>query len=99
MHLFSSVKPTVKFIRLNELDFISFNKCLNQVNLWFTNEWGYIHDKAKTPEQALKDRRDYLAENADRVHLAFYGSVMVGAFRVENKEFDEKFIRKGWEII
>ncbi|RUR18657.1 hypothetical protein ELY21_06825 [Legionella sp. km535] len=59
------------------------------VTKWFTQEWGYIHDKVggtdKELEQAIEDRMQFLTENADRIHLAFYDELVVGAFRIENK--------------
>lgn len=102
MHLFSFAKPVVKFITLKQInDPILFGKCLDQVNLWFTSEWGYIHDKDKHPVKALEDRKKYLDANSNRIHLAFYGDILIGAYRVENKEFDKELldnqIKKGWQ--
>ncbi|MBL7481087.1 GNAT family N-acetyltransferase [Legionella bononiensis] len=90
MLLFSSAKPTVTFTKLNQVNEESFSDYLEMVTKWFTNEWGYIHDKIdegkyKEPEQAIEDRMQYLTENADRVYLAFYKELLVGAFRIENK--------------
>lgn len=102
MLLFSSAKPNLKFITLNEIADDSLSaKYLALVTIWFTDEWGYIHDKDKTREQAIEDRKKYLAENSDKIHLAFYGDLIVGAFRVGEKEFEEELInsqiRKGWQ--
>ena len=102
MLLFSLAKPNLKFTKLNQIADGSLSaKCLDLVTTWFTDEWGYIHDKDKTREQAIGDRKKYLAENADKIHLAFYGDLIVGAFRIEYKEFDEELlnsqIRKGWQ--
>ncbi|KTD43288.1 GNAT family N-acetyltransferase [Legionella quateirensis] len=93
MLLFSSAKPTVTFTKLNQVNENSFNSHLELVTKWFTNEWGYIHDKIgdgqfKEPEQAIEDRMQYLTENAGRVYLAFYNELVVGAFRIENKMLD-----------
>jgi len=100
MLLFSSTKPNFKFTKLNEItDDSLFETCLELVTIWFTDEWGYIHDKNKTREQAIDDRKLSLAENADKIYLAFYGALVVGAFRIEYKEFAEELInsqiRKG----
>lgn len=102
MLLFSSAKPDLKFTTLNKVhDGSLFAKCLELVTTWFTDEWGYIHDNDKTREQAIVDRKKYLAENADKIHLVFYGDLIVGAFRIEYKEFDKELtdsqIRKGWQ--
>ena len=102
MHLFSAAKPNLKFTKLSQISDVALSaKCLELVTNWFTDEWGYIHDKDKTRERAIDDRKEYLSENSDRIHLAFYGELIVGAFRIENKEFDEELmnsqIRKGWQ--
>lgn len=101
MLLFSLAKPNLKFVKLNQVaDDSFFAKCLELVTIWFTDEWGYIHDKDKTREQAILDRKKYLAENADKIYLAFYGELLVGAFRIGYKEFEEELInsqiRKGF---
>lgn len=102
MLLFSLAKPTLKFIKLNQItDAALFEKSLNLVTDWFTDEWGYIHDKDKTREQAVTDRKKYLIENADKIYLAFYGSLVVGSFRVECKEWADDLVsiqaKKGLE--
>ena len=100
MLLFGSIKPCLKFTKLNEItDGFLFEKYLELIAIWFTDEWGYLHDKNKTREQAIEDRKGSLAENADKIYLAFYGALVVGAFRIENKTFEEELInsqiRKG----
>ena len=100
MLLFSSIKPSLKFTKLNEItDAALFAKYLELVTIWFTDEWGYIHDKNKTREQAIEDRKEYLEESADKIYLVFYGALVVGAFRIEYKEFENELInsqiRKG----
>ena len=101
MLLFSSAKPDLTFTKLNEIaDASLFAKCIELVTIWFTDEWGYIHDKDKSREQAVEDRKKYLTENTDKIYLVFYRELVVGAFRIEYKEFDEELInsqmRKGW---
>ncbi len=95
MHLFSSVKPNLTFRTLKQIDDNTLSeKCVELVTIWFTDEWGYIHDKNKTREQAIKDRKEHLKENAEKIHMVFYDKLIVGAFRIEEKEFDEKLIRE-----
>ena len=101
MLLFSRAKPTVQFTKLSEVDEHSFGNYLELVTEWFTKEWGYIHDKGKDPDQAIDDRMVYLTKNADRIYLAFYNELVVGAFRIENKEFENELLtsqeNKGWQ--
>lgn len=105
MLLFSTAKPRVTFKTLNQVNPDSFGPCLELVTKWFTQEWGYIHDKVdgtyKELEQAIEDRMQYLTENADRIHLAFYDELVVGAFRIENKEFVNELLEhqanNGWQ--
>lgn len=94
MHLFTSAKPKFTFQRLDKIEGERFNEYLELVTNWFTEEWGYIHDKDKIPEQAVQERREYLRENADKIHMVFYKDLIVGAFRIENKEFAEEFLRR-----
>lgn len=101
MLLFSSAEPDLKFTTLSQIaDGSPFAKCLELVTTWFTDEWGYIHDKDKTREQAIIDRQTYLTENADKIYLVFYRDLVVGAFRIGDKEFEKELIdsqiRKGW---
>ncbi len=93
MLLFSSAKPKLVFKKLSEFtDGLHFSEYLCLVTSWFTDEWGYIHDKGKTRDEAITDRKVYLAENADKIHLAFYGDFIVGAFRIGYKEFDDSLL-------
>ena len=97
MHLFTSAKPKFRFRKLNEVETVDvkhFEKYLGLVTNWFTDEWGYIHDKGKNPEQVIQERKKYLRENKDKIHMVFYENLVVGAFRIENKEFDEAFLRR-----
>jgi len=94
MHLFTSVKPKCTFETLNNINGERFEKCLELVTQWFTDEWGYIHDKDLTYDQAIAERKEYLSENTDRIHMVFYGRLIVGAFRIEDKEFEEVFSKK-----
>lgn len=96
MHLFTSAKPKLTFQTLNKIRDGRFEECLNLVTNWFTEEWGYIHDKDKTPEQAIQERTIYLRENAGKIHMVFYKNLIVGAFRIENKEFDAEFLKREW---
>ena len=97
LHLFSSAKPNLTFKTLKQIEdnHALSEKCLELVTQWFTDEWGYIHDKDKTPAQAIQDRKEYLKENADKIHMAFYDKLIVGAFRFEEKEFVKELIREG----
>lgn len=97
LHLFTSAKPNLTFKTLKQIDgdHALSEKCLELVTQWFTDEWGYIHDKDKTPEQAIQDRKEYLKENADKIHMAFYDKLIVGAFRFEEKEFVKELIKEG----
>lgn len=102
MLLFSVAKPALEFTKLSQIaNEALYEKCLESVALWFTDEWGYIHNKDKTREQAIEDRKTYLAENAGKIHLAFYGTLLFGAFRFESKDFDIELIqsqkRKDWQ--
>lgn len=92
---FSSAKPLLKFSKLSQIERDSslYKQCLEAVTMWFTDEWGYLHDQSKTREETIMTRKKYLASNADRVHLAFYGDILIGSFRIENKEFDENLMR------
>lgn len=95
MHLFTSVKPKLTFRNLKQIeDHDLSEKCVELVTSWFTDEWGYIHDKDKTQEQAIKVRKECIKENADKIHIAFYDNLIVGAFRIEEKQFDEKLLKK-----
>lgn len=94
MHLFTSAKPKFRFEKLNAMDDEHFENYLELVTNWFTDEWGYVHDKGKTPEQAIQERKEHLRENANSIHMVFYNNLVVGAFRIENKEFDAKFLKR-----
>ncbi len=94
MLLFSSAKPKLTFVKLSEINEAAlYQKRLEKVTQWFTEEWGYLHDTEKTPEQAFNDRKQYLSENADAINLVFYGKLMVGAFRVEAKKLVGKRLK------
>lgn len=88
MLLFSSAKPKLNFVKLSEIkeDPALYQKRLEKVTQWFTEEWGYLHDTEKTLEQALEDRKHYLSKNDDAITLVLYGKLMVGAFRIEPRE-------------
>ncbi|MDP3268628.1 MAG: GNAT family N-acetyltransferase [Legionella sp.] len=91
MHLFTSVKPKITFKKLNQIkDSSRFENYVKKVSTWFTKEWGYIHDKNISDEQAIEKRIGTIRNNAENIVLAFYGNQVVGAFRLELKEFDEK---------
>lgn len=95
MILFSLAKPTLKFTTLRQVtDAALFAKYLKLVTNWFTDEWGYLHDKDKPREEVIKERGLRFAENADKIYLAFYGDLVVGAFRVEEKEFPKEPISR-----
>lgn len=102
MTLFSSTKPILQFRQLNNIEEpAAFEQCLELVTTWFTDEWGHLHDQGKTREQAIADRRQYLTESTDKIYMAFYGKLVVGAFRTGYKEFAEELLnsqmRKGWQ--
>lgn len=93
MHLFTTFKPKATITKLSEIDTESENyeKYLALVTQWFTDEWGYIHDKNKpSKEEAIADRKKYLEENKEKLNLVFYDNIMVGAFRFENKPIDQE---------
>ena len=96
LHLFTSVKPNLTFKTLKQIeDPALYERCVKLVTNWFTDEWGYIHDKDKTQDQAIKDREEYLKENADKIHMVFYDKLIVGSFRLEEKKFAQELIREG----
>ncbi|BCA95670.1 GNAT family N-acetyltransferase [Legionella antarctica] len=95
MHLSTSAKPKLTFKSLKQIEDPALSeKCLGLVTTWFTEEWGYIHDKDKTQEHAIKTRKKNLKENADKIHIAFYEKLIVGAFRIEEKKIDENLLIK-----
>jgi ribosomal protein S18 acetylase RimI-like enzyme len=100
LHLFSSVRPKLTFQTLEQIkDTVLFEKYVELITNWFTDEWGYIHDTNKTQDQAIRDRKEYLRENADKIHMAFYDKLLVGSFRFEEKEFaKELFIEGGAQL-
>lgn len=102
MQLYSIFKPTLEFKKLSDISDVSkFQKYLEKVTSWFTEEWGYIHDKNKTFEEAIQSRKERFAESADKIYLAFYGQIVIGAFRIGNKEYAKELMKsqdkKGWK--
>jgi diamine N-acetyltransferase len=102
MHLFSSAK------KKHRLEFVPLSEChenkdkyIALVTHWFTSEWGYIHDKNKPDDEVIKNRKEHLEANAEKIYLAFLNKQPVGAFRLEYKKFDPELIasqqRKGLE--
>ncbi len=95
MLLFSSAKPILNFTTLDQISNpLLFQKYLNAIATWFTDEWGYLYDKNKTRTQAIEERQHELLDCTAHIHLAFYHQQLVGAFRIEDKPFTEALLTR-----